>query len=239
MGFSDEIGFPDESAGCPIPSFRRELRNLSITSDVCDTATTFAGSFTDSPYDWQRQLRQWNDTSTAVALTLPQLLTRAASGAEPLPHLRLLATAGAPCPAKLTGIWSAGRSFVSGYGWAAAGLCATMSRPLSPVAPHAAVSIGEPVAGARCYVLDEGMNPQPPGVVGEIYVAGAGLARGYHHRPGLTGIRLIADPYGAPGDRMYRTGELGCGRGDGELDHHGRLGSLRSDSSSATAPPPC
>ncbi|MFE3052592.1 AMP-binding protein [Nocardia sp. NPDC059239] len=52
---------------------------LADSPDICDTATTFAGSSTDSPYDWQRQLRRWNDTSTAVALTLPQLLTRAAS----------------------------------------------------------------------------------------------------------------------------------------------------------------
>ncbi|MGV9838981.1 AMP-binding protein [Nocardia niigatensis] len=165
------------------------------------------------------------DARVTHAVLTPHVLSTL-PGAEPLPQLRLLATAGAPCPAKLTGIWSAGRSFVSGYGWAEAGLSATVSRPLSPVAPHAAVSIGGPVVGARCYVLDEFMNPLPPGVVGEIYVAGAGLARGYHHRPGLTGTRLIADPYGGPGDRMYRTGELGCWRGDGELDHHGRLGAL-------------
>ncbi|APB01742.1 AMP-binding protein [Nocardia seriolae] len=146
-------------------------------------------------------------------------------GAEPLPHLRLLATAGAPCPPKLTGICSAGRSFVSGYGWAEAGMCATLSRPLGTVGSQAAVPIGGPVVGGRCYVLDEKMNELPPGVIGEIYVAGAGLARGYRRRAGLTGTRFVADPYGAPGDRMYRTGELGCWRGDGELEHHGRLGS--------------
>ncbi|MTE11394.1 AMP-binding protein [Nocardia aurantiaca] len=165
------------------------------------------------------------DARVTHAVLTPHLLATL-PGAEPLPQLRLLATTGAPCPPKLTEIWSAGRSFVSGYGWGEAGLCATMSRPLSPVAPHVAVSIGGPVVGARCYVLDEKMNPLPPGVVGEIYVAGAGLARGYHHRPGLTGTRLVADPFGARGDRMFRTGELGCWRGDGELDHHGRLGAL-------------
>ncbi|MVU79119.1 AMP-binding protein [Nocardia sp. ET3-3] len=165
------------------------------------------------------------DARVTHAVLTPHILATL-PGAEPLPHLRLLATAGAACPPKLTGIWSAGRSFVSGYGWAEAGLCATMSRPLGAVAPHAAVSIGGPVVGGRCYVLDEKMNQLPPGVVGEIYVAGAGLARGYHRRSGITGSRFVADPYGNPGDRMYRTGELGCWRGDGELDHHGRLGSV-------------
>ncbi|MEC3955181.1 AMP-binding protein [Nocardia sp. CDC153] len=165
------------------------------------------------------------DAEVTHAVLTPHILATL-PGAEPLPQLRLLATTGAPCPPKLTGIWSAGRSFVTGYGWAEAGMCATMSRPLGAAAQHAAVSIGGPVVGGRCYVLDEKMNLLPPGVVGEIYVAGAGLARGYHHRSGLTGGRFVADPYGRPGERMFRTGELGCWRGDGELDHHGRLGSV-------------
>ncbi|WP_460728282.1 AMP-binding protein [Nocardia heshunensis] len=176
------------------------------------------------PYAGADLYELMTDAQVTHAVLTPHILATLPS-AEPLPQLRLLATTGAACPAKLTGIWSAGRSFVSGYGWPEAGLCATMSRPLDPVAPHAAVSIGGPVVGTRCYVLDEKMNPLPPGVLGEIYVAGAGLARGYRHRPGLTGARFLADPYGHPGDRMFRTGELGCWRGDGELDHHGRLGS--------------
>ncbi|MFE3188879.1 AMP-binding protein [Nocardia sp. NPDC059240] len=176
------------------------------------------------PYAGADLYELMTDAAVTHAVLTPHILATLPS-AEPLPQLRLLATTGAACPAKLTGIWSSGRSFVSGYGWPEAGLCATMSRPLDAVAPHAAVSIGGPVVGTRCYVLDEKMNPLPPGVLGEIYVAGAGLARGYRHRPGLTGARFLADPYGNPGDRMFRTGELGCWRGDGELDHHGRLGS--------------
>ncbi|GAB0105589.1 hypothetical protein JMUB6875_45690 [Nocardia sp. JMUB6875] len=165
------------------------------------------------------------DAHVTHAVLTPHILATL-PGAEPLPDLRLLGTAGAACPAKLTGIWSHGRSFVSGYGWSEAGLCSTMSRPHQPVAPHAAVSIGGPVVGTRCYVLDEKLNEMPPGVIGEIYVAGQGLARGYHRRSGFSGTRFVADPFGSPGERMYRTGELGCWRGDGELDHHGRLGAL-------------
>ncbi|MEV7511705.1 amino acid adenylation domain-containing protein [Streptomyces sp. NPDC091201] len=108
------------------------------------------------------------------------------------------------------------------YGPTEATLCATSHLVARAEEADGPVPIGRPLDGSRVYVLDERLRLVPPGTPGELYLAGCGVARGYHRRPAATAERFVADPFGPPGTRMYRTGDLARHRADGLLEFLGR-----------------
>ncbi|MDR3080960.1 MAG: amino acid adenylation domain-containing protein, partial [Streptomyces sp.] len=150
-------------------------------------------------------------------MTLPPALVSVLSPQD-FPQGGVLVVAGEECPREVAARWSAGRTVINAYGPTESTVCVTAGAPLPVHAQPGPVPIGVPVDNTRVYVLDGALQPVPAGVAGELYVAGAGLARGYVGRSALTAERFAACPYGAPGERMYRTGDLVRRRGDGQLE---------------------
>jgi thioesterase domain-containing protein/acetyltransferase-like isoleucine patch superfamily enzyme len=130
-----------------------------------------------------------------------------------------LVTAGEACtPAVAAAASRFGRA-VNAYGPTEATVCATMHR-IGPA--NGVVPIGRPLVNVQAFVLDPMLRPVPPGVAGELYLAGSGLARGYLGQPVLTAERFIANPFSGKGERLYRTGDLASWSNDGELVFLGR-----------------
>ncbi|MFJ4866395.1 amino acid adenylation domain-containing protein [Streptomyces sp. NPDC088748] len=166
--------------------------------------------------DLERLLR---DSGTTV-VTLPPSALAVLDPAN-LPGIEQLVVGGEACSSDLAAPWIRGRRMFNAYGPTEATDTTTVLECGPDVLPPV---IGRPIANVRVYVLDSNGGLVPIGVPGELYISGAGLARGYRNRPGLTGDRFVENPFDrSPGSRMYRTGDLVRWRPDGQLDFLGRV----------------
>ncbi|WP_107982793.1 non-ribosomal peptide synthetase [Rhodococcus sp. OK519] len=137
-----------------------------------------------------------------------------------LDALRVVVVGGEACSDDLMARWAvAGRRMFNAYGPTEATVASNISDALVPGEP---VTIGRAIRGANTYVLDRRLRPVPAGVVGELYLEGPGLARGYHERTGLTAQRFVANPFGEPGSRLYRTGDVVRTSVDRVIEYVGR-----------------
>jgi amino acid adenylation domain-containing protein len=166
---------------------------------------------------YYEELVSANDV-TAVVATPAFIANLVDSGWTPPARLRLL-LGGEAVPQSLAERLCRTNPVWNGYGPTEATMAQCASRLLTARDPRP--PIGSPFPGTAMYVLDARLNPVPIGVPGELYIAGAQLARGYAARPDLTAERFMPDPF-TMGERMYRTGDLVRWRVDGQLEHLGR-----------------
>ncbi|MFD4672028.1 amino acid adenylation domain-containing protein [Lentzea sp. NPDC058450] len=198
-----------------------QVCSMSFDGGVQDIFSTLVAGATlvlsgpDALHDPSALARQLKADGITVA-SLPPAVLAALDPAE-LSGLECVGTGGDVCPVELVEAWAPGRTFVNIYGPTESTLAVTLY-PAQAGAGHRTIPLGEPIPGVRLHVLDTGLAPVPVGVTGELYIGGAGLARGYAGRPDLTAERFVADPLGEPGARLYRTGDLVRWRPDGLLE---------------------
>jgi len=139
---------------------------------------------------------------------------------EDLPDLKTIIVAGEACSAKVVANWAPGRRFFNAYGpteatvWSSVAICTD-----TEVKPN----IGRPIANTEIHILDSNLEPVATDEVGDLYIGGVGLARGYFHAPSLSAEKFIPNPFAQlPGERLYRTGDLARRLPDGQIDFVGR-----------------
>ncbi|MFD6453095.1 amino acid adenylation domain-containing protein, partial [Nocardia sp. NPDC060220] len=162
------------------------------------------------------------DVLRREAVTHMFITTAALASLDPagLDALAVVTTGGEACPPDLIRRWATDtRRFHDCYGPTETTIVTNISAPL---VVGDTMNIGAPLRGVTEYVLDERLVRVPDGMIGELYIAGHGLARGYHRQPGLTASRFVADPFAGAEGRMYRTGDLVRRRVDGAIEFVGR-----------------
>ncbi|MDH5548231.1 MAG: amino acid adenylation domain-containing protein, partial [Gammaproteobacteria bacterium] len=153
--------------------------------------------------------------------TLPPSAMSLVDSSEELPELKTLIFAGEACPVSLVQKWAINRNFYNAYGPTENTVCISLAQcdENSGVPP-----IGRPIQNVTVYLLDSNLNPVPQGAIGELYVGGGSIARGYLNQPGLTADKFLPNPFSqTAGERMYKTGDLARFLPDGNLEYQGRI----------------
>ncbi len=167
------------------------------------------------------QLHQVLVCDRITHVTLPPSILNSLPPAASLADLTTLAVAGESCPMALVQTWAPARRFLNAYGPTETTVCATLNAclPTEGCSPP----IGRAIANTRVHILDAARRPVAVGEVGEIYIGGLGVSRGYLQQPALTAERFVPDPFDhAGGGRLYRSGDLGRWCADGTVEYIGR-----------------
>lgn len=152
-----------------------------------------------------------------TTVTMPPSLLLAWKGN--VPSLRTLVVAGEACSQEVASHWAQGRRFINAYGPTETTVCVSLEQSTTGECP----GIGRPIGNVQAYVLDQYLEPVPVGVIGELFVGGAGVTRGYAGQPGITAQRFVPDPFSnESGSRIYRTGDSVRLKENGLLEFIGR-----------------
>ncbi|MGE0127952.1 MAG: amino acid adenylation domain-containing protein [Blastocatellales bacterium] len=166
-------------------------------------------------------IRLLQEQAITIAILPPSMLRLLP--VEQTPAIRTIISAGEACTREIVERWAPGRELFNAYGPTEVTIGPTFGQINAALADAKSVSIGRPIANARIYLLDQHQQLAPIGALAEIYVGGVGLARGYLNRPDLTAERFIPNPFSeAPGERLYKTGDLARYLPDGAIEFIGR-----------------
>jgi len=203
-----------------------QFASLNFDASIWEIATTLAAGATLHLAPAERVMagaelaEVLRERRITVAMLTPSALQSLGDPAGlNLPDLRMAILGGEPCPPELIRAWTARCRVVNAYGPTETSIAAAYG----DLTGEDSIHLGRPVANTRLYVLNNQLQQVPVGAAGELFIAGAGVGRGYLGRPGLTAERFIADPFSHGGGRLYRSGDLVRYRPDGALEFLGRV----------------